>query len=394
MRKYSEMDSEARRSIAGRCKTKPKPWRKNLYDNKGYKDNYTDESFLEELRKNIHFQEVHYRAAFIKAGLVTQQLCVVVLYSLLFASMDVGWIEPVTVLYLCGITTTLGYIIRTFLSPRFERSCHNSSKASFSGGSIFTDLVTVIKCLALGYIVSPVLKTLTETISTDTIQAAAAIAFIVHLATYDYGIGNEPGLPYRATSHKSDVIAPSHWSKSASSSDKTVPEKYLTENIPSASRYSRVQGSKTSSLPHDNPSRTTSALSLNAAIFGAICLASRLESPSHAFALLSVAGLAFALSPPFLRLLHHWPPARVAIPLALFIATVYSLFICCGGTDGEDWVENQIPVALFIIVVAFLNILCPCMFVLWQTHKDNIYGPWDEAIPLIQSTAHNVAVSD
>lgn len=33
-----------------------KPWRKNLYENADYEDNYTDPSFLQELKTNANLQ--------------------------------------------------------------------------------------------------------------------------------------------------------------------------------------------------------------------------------------------------------------------------------------------------------------------------------------------------
>ena len=34
----------------------------------------------------------------------------------------------------------------------------------------------------------------------------------------------------------------------------------------------------------------------------------------------------------------------------------------------------------FAAAIIFLTFLCPILFLKWQKHKDNIYGPWDEAI--------------
>jgi len=42
-------------------------------------------------------------------------------------------------------------------------------------------------CLVVGVVVSPILKTLTETISTDTIYSMVTISWIVHLFSSDYG---------------------------------------------------------------------------------------------------------------------------------------------------------------------------------------------------------------
>ncbi|XP_071446121.1 phosphatidylinositol N-acetylglucosaminyltransferase subunit C [Hetaerina americana] len=403
------MESDRVLPAAGRGKNKLKPWRKNVYDNKGYKDNYTDASFLEELKRNINIKEVPYSTAFIGAGLVTQQFCIVVLFSLVFTVMDYGWTKPNTVLYICGFATLVGYISHIYLLPRLQPLCSDSAKMKYTGELVLNDLVTVVKCLALGHILSPVLKTLTETICTDTIQAASATAFLVHIASYDYGVGSEPGIPYASKTSpspiKSRINAPSHWSSKSSSHVKKNTSKDVdidekdSDNHPvfygSSARRSVGKDGIANAMYLYSSSRVSSALSLNAAIFGATCLASRLASPSHAFALLSTAGLAFALSPPYLKLLHGSPPARVLTPIVFVIITSYSLFLCCGGISSQsDWIVDLIPLAVFLIVVLFLNVLCPVMFVWWQTYKDNIYGPWDEAVPLLPRSMHEDALGN
>ncbi|XP_046391348.1 phosphatidylinositol N-acetylglucosaminyltransferase subunit C [Ischnura elegans] len=403
------MESERVPLTAVRIKSKLKPWRKNVYDNKGYKDNYTDASFLEELKRNINFKEVPFSSAFIGAGLVTQQFCVVVLFSLVFTVMDYGWTDPNSVLYACGFATVVGYISRIYLLPRLQTFCTDSTRMKYSGELVLNDLVTMVKCLAFGHILSPVLKTLTETICTDTIQAASAIAFLVHIASYDYGIGSDPGVPYIGkTGHsplKSRINAPSHWSSKSSPHVKRRLSKDVAaevKNVDNTPDHCGVSGARNSGKETQAvtshlycSSRVSSALSLNAAIFGATCLASRLPSPSHAFALLSTAGLAFALAPPYLKLLHGWPPARVLTPTVFVTITAYSIFLCCEGmSTGNDILVDFFPLAIFTIVVLFINLLCPIMFVRWQAHKDNIYGPWDEAVPVIPRSGNEDALGN
>lgn len=37
-----------------------KPWKKNLYENQDYEDNYTDASFLQDLKKNYNLEKYSY----------------------------------------------------------------------------------------------------------------------------------------------------------------------------------------------------------------------------------------------------------------------------------------------------------------------------------------------
>ncbi|CAB4067195.1 INTS4 [Lepeophtheirus salmonis] len=92
--------------------------------------------------------------------------------------------------------------------------------------------------LAFGYGVSPILRELTDSVSTDSIQTSSCLAFIVHLLTHRYEL----------TQDSSVVFA-------------------------------------------------NARLSLCAALFGSVCLASRLQSSYEAFLLLSVAVLIFVLIP-------------------------------------------------------------------------------------------------
>ncbi|KAJ1523346.1 hypothetical protein ONE63_001216 [Megalurothrips usitatus] len=53
----------------GPVKSAPKvPWRKVLYENREYPDNYTDSSFLQEMRKNVYVHSVTFREALLGAG--------------------------------------------------------------------------------------------------------------------------------------------------------------------------------------------------------------------------------------------------------------------------------------------------------------------------------------
>ena len=90
---------------------------------------------------------------------------------------------------------------------------------------------------------------------------------------------------------------------------------------------------------------SNNALSFNASLFAAVCLASRLGSSFEAFVLLAVAVLTVAL---------------------------------------VTWLKVSTLLALSVIVVhAFVMLVAPWLFVRWQAHKDTINGPWDEAVPNI-----------
>ena len=65
-------------------------WKKNLFENTDYPDNYTDKTFLEELKKNVHITEISPLPAVLGAGLVTQEMCTVVFFIIVYVYLYNG----------------------------------------------------------------------------------------------------------------------------------------------------------------------------------------------------------------------------------------------------------------------------------------------------------------
>lgn len=265
--------------------TKKKPWRKNLYENEGYPDNYTDNSFLDEMKKNVNMHQKTLKEAILGAGLVTQEFCLVVMFVVSFTYLLNGWLPLELILGQTALAAFLCYAI-----------CTNSMSGRLR------HVRTVLVFFIFGYVLSPVLKTLTESISTDTIYATTVFMMTIHLIFFDYGV------------------------------------KVLI---------------------------VSSSLSLNSAIFGAICLASRLPSSFHVFILLSITVECFVMLP---------------LVLAKFEVSFVTLFLITLLTFYSLWTISLTMTILFVLAVLFINVLCPIWFHKWYRYKDNIYGPWDEAI--------------
>lgn len=266
-------------------------WKKNLYENTDYPDNYTDKTFLEELKKNVHITQISPLTAVRGAGLVTQEMCIVVFFVIVYVYMYNSWIEPETVFVQSSLVAAVGYLTYRILL---------TNKNYYD--AMVKDLRTVLIFVVFGYVLSPILKTLTDTISTDTIYAMTTFMMIIHLIFFDYGV---------------------------------------------------------------SAALVSSSLSLNAAIFGSVCLASRLASPFHAFVLLSNAVECFVLLP----ILLSKGRGSVIVLAAMITVAVYAL-----------WTVSLIMMFLFVCVTLFVTVLCPFWFLRWQNYKDNIYGPWDEAV--------------
>ncbi|KAB0795839.1 hypothetical protein PPYR_09900 [Photinus pyralis] len=267
---------------------KKRPWRKNLYENQEYPDNYTDESFLKDLRVNVHFQPISLKDSTLGATLIVHELCTVIVFVIIYVYLYNHWSEPNYIFsWTCGATLFCFVAYRTFY------------------GSIRTfgyDLQTVLLFLVFGQLFSPILYTLTDTISTDTIYTMSFLMMIVHLIFFDYGL---------------------------------------------------------------SVAVVSNSLSLSAVIFASLCLSSRLATPYEAFILMTVSIKCFVLFP----LLRNKIKTSFLFTLIFVILVAYFLTTV-----------SILMTYIFISTIIFINVVCPLIFIRFQKYKDNIYGPWDEAI--------------
>ncbi|XP_059471571.1 phosphatidylinositol N-acetylglucosaminyltransferase subunit C [Neocloeon triangulifer] len=268
----------------------PVTWRRVLYENQGLPDNYTDTTFLYELKKNVNLRILNFSDAVSGARLLSREISVVVIVGEVFIVLQDHLTDPLILLLFVSFFTLVGYIMYV---------------AKYKTRSIFQDFVLALTYIFIVTLVSPILKTLTETISTDTIYVTSVLMMLAHLMFYDY----------------------------------------------------------------DSFSTTVSkALSFNSALFGSLCLASRLSSSFDVFVLLTVAVSCFALLPP---LMSEFGRSNA-------VATFFDLVALTGLFYLSITAFVLYTVGLFI-----LNIAIPYLIVRWQKYKENISGPWDEAKPSI-----------
>ncbi|KAH8239339.1 hypothetical protein KR032_003364 [Drosophila birchii] len=273
--------------MVNKAQVKRRPWVKNLYSNREYPDNYTDPSFLKDLRTNLHVRIYTYREAVAGITVLNNQISCITGFLILYQLLLSDSVAPTTILVPSCAVTGLGYL--------FYRG------RSLSLALLGEDSKTLVTVVLFGYLFSPMLHTLTQAISTDTIYTMTFFVLLANLMFSHYGL---------------DVAM------------------------------------------------VSKAISLNAAIFGAICLASRLPTSYHAFVLLVEAAVFFVLYPIITE--AKW---RAQCMVPIFI-------ICCLVLY---WISHPV-LYLYASATIFINFVCPLIFVWQQQYKFNIHGPWDEAI--------------
>ncbi|XP_061682306.1 phosphatidylinositol N-acetylglucosaminyltransferase subunit C isoform X2 [Syngnathoides biaculeatus] len=304
-------------------------WRKVLWERQPYPDNYVDRRFLEELRRNEGLRQYRYWAVVQEAGLVGEQLSCVAIFITLWLYMEEvnygqglqqlterpgtisfsihrkdkigmvhygGLLSPETLLVISLASSLLGYGLYQALASQAQPVLQPRTRLA--------DLQSAAIFLAFIFGFSPVLKTLTESVSTDTVYAMSAIMLLAHLVSFPYAYPSTPG-----------------------------------------------------------------CLSLNAALFASVCLASRLPGTLHTFTMLSCALMVFALWPCLLGQVKDRAPRYFAAVCA---------GVCAAGVGG---LASRWPVGAAILALALVSVMlmCPWLLVRLQRHKDNIHGPWDEA---------------
>lgn len=284
--------------MSAKSTKKRQPWQKRLYGNEGYADNYTDPSFLKELQKNLNIKTFTIFEAICGASKLTHQISIICSFLLLFYNLHKELIEPSAILMSVCAATSSGYTTIQFKQYFLD---------DIGGVSLFQDIKTASSVLVFGFILSPMLHTLTNSISTDTIYTVTFFVLLLHLVCHDYGL---PG------------------------------------------------------------SVVSNAISLNAVYFGSICLASRLSTSLHAFTLLIVAIVMFTLYPRFLKSFTAWTNIATIMPLMILLV-VNS--VCLLGCSFSLF-------CVYSSAMVFINFICPLSFCILHKHKNNIHGPWDEAV--------------
>ncbi|XP_077572795.1 phosphatidylinositol N-acetylglucosaminyltransferase subunit C [Stigmatopora nigra] len=161
------------------------PWRKVLWERQSYPDNYVDHRFLGELRRNEGIRQYRYWAVVREAVLVGQQLSCVAIFVTLWLYMEEGLLSPDTLLVISLATSLLGYGLYQALGAWAEPVA--------PAGTHLADLQSAIIFLSFIFGFSPVLKTLTESVSTDTVYAMSALMLLAHLVSFPYGHPSPPG---------------------------------------------------------------------------------------------------------------------------------------------------------------------------------------------------------
>ena len=310
-------------------------WRKVLYERQELPDNYTSQSVLRLLASREDSEpSVSYIDAVVKTNCVTQHISALAIFLLIWHAIRWEHIQVSHVLVIDLFLLILGYKARNLMVIWMldeEAAAPCSPRQIFPRKNInryVKDAVTAVYAFGTLLIMSPVLRTLTMSWSEDTIYAMTVMLLLMHLITHDYEY------IYRQRD----------------------PGQKLHDNLNDLSRIWR---------------QVDNTLALNAAMFAAVILASRLKQVMDVFAFICLAITVFMMLPTAQKCVYviNQGVYNKFLTVGMILGTLLVVFNYAGVFLGM----------LYISLIAFVSLLCPWLFMKFHTLRTELKGAWDIA---------------
>lgn len=274
-------------------------WQKILWKKQPHPDCYVDETFLNTLMRNANLTRYIYSELCKSTVVLTQHLSCILIFLLIYRMIVRRSIEASTLVIFDVIALPVGYALRWSLRP-----------APRAARQVLQSAVIVVGVLR---ILAPVLQTLTQSFSDDTVISLTSICLLIHIPLNDYSyVYRNPGII-------------------------------------------------------DEP--LGRLMSLNVALFANVLLASRLSTSTEVFAFLFFGIEVFALSPMARRYLLLWNPWACT-----YVVTPLIILLTSGLMYVEGSASN---VVLYLFLMFFITFVGPYWLIRSQKYKNEISGPWD-----------------
>lgn len=274
-------------------------WQKILWKKQPHPDCYVDETFLNTLMRNANLTRYMYSDLCKSTVVLTQHLSCILIFLLVYRMIVKRSLAASTLVIFDVVSLPLGYALRWSLrpAPRAARQVLQSAIIVFG----------VLRILA------PVLQTLTQSFSDDTVISLTSICLLIHIPLNDYS--------------------------------------YVYRN------------------PETIDEPLGRLMSLNVALFANVLLASRLSTSTEVFAFLFFGIEVFALAPMARRYLLLWSSWACTYVVTPFLILLTSALVYLEGSGSN--------VLLYLLLMFFITFVGPYWLIRSQKYKNEISGPWD-----------------
>ena len=304
-------------------------WQKVLYRRQPYPDNYVDSSFLESLAAHPASPPHDLWAMVRASAALIEQISAVSVFLLGFQAVREGVPLSAVLLADAAVTGVVVAVVHVAGARAAAAAAPHPPPPRNWRDAAASTASQIVVVVAILLTVAPIVQTLTLSYCTDTIWWLALLFAAVHVVSHDYRAPPAPAAPFSSSS-----------SSSSSAGDASVVV---------------VPGT----------------LSLNAALFAAALLSSRLPSTEHVFTFLVIAIQLFAAFPLARNYVRARAGALHAWVTAALVALTVGLLLRVGSPAAA---------AGYASLVGVLALGCPLWFLSMQPPKTVTSGPWDLAV--------------
>ncbi|KAH4073236.1 hypothetical protein HBH70_010190 [Parastagonospora nodorum] len=310
-------------------------YKKLLWFKQPFPDNYTDEAtFLDHLQRNPRLQPYEFWSLMSDATIIVQHLASVIIFCCCFVAIFTGRVSPVAIVGWASLFSLLAWVLWDYwMGQEGVPHSSNTADASMIGANgpnqptssrRIQQRLATLKSAVLIYAallgLSPILKSLTQSTTSDSIWALSTWLLLINVAFFDYSGGPGTQLP--------------------------------------------------------------TSMSTNSAMMASAVLASRLPSTTHVFSLTLFSIEIFGLFPIFRRqLLIHSRSSHLALTVLLTMAAWGGLFITLTGGGRVAFLAGVVLGCSFTFLCMGI---CSWWLIGLQRYKNEIHGPWDPARPVIR----------
>ncbi len=165
------------------------PWRKLLWLRQEYPDNYVDSSFLSQLKRNTTVTKYSYWKLVSDFSLINLHLCDTAIVFIIFNGLyNLHW-SPFIPTLICSAVTISGYFIWNYWLSSPLSSSPLSHSLPLPPSATLNQLVTLKSSLLIVFTIltlSPVLRSLTKSTSSDSIWALSTWLTILNVICHNY----------------------------------------------------------------------------------------------------------------------------------------------------------------------------------------------------------------
>ena len=341
----------------------PNGWKRVLYEyNPSIPDNYTSIRFLSSLSINSGLSVYRYWPSVIStATAFCLHALMIPVYFVVYYNLSVHQLRPLDLISIDILLLIIGYICRELVVRKMmegivpARSCTNDDESSSVSSSstlsptsptiselspsttskqrekLLKDMYRAILLFTTVYVLSPLLRTLTNSWHHDTILSIGIVMFLIHVVFHDYGFVNRR---------------------------RSTMDEWLLR-----------RGSKTRVI--NGWKRVETSVSLNAIVFSAVVLGSRLESSEALFAFVFFSMTSFAFFPfAFKWVLLSHPKAFLGMLVPCTSAFSAWLLMVHAG---------RIITGIYLVAFGVAIFVGPMLLIMCLPLKRSIKGPWDIA---------------